>query len=100
MWDCHGLRNPCTENELANLVRVKDPFVVFLAETWADEARLKDRFRKISCENIFIAPRSNWGGGLVLFWRSTIDVIVEGAGINYIDAMFQEEDRAGIGVTI
>uniref|UniRef100_A0A7N2M7W1 Uncharacterized protein n=1 Tax=Quercus lobata TaxID=97700 RepID=A0A7N2M7W1_QUELO len=40
------------------------------------------------------------GGGLVLFWRSTIDVIVEGSGTNYIDTMFQEEDRAGIGVII
>ena len=40
------------------------------------------------------------GGGLVLFWRSTIDVIVEGSGTYYIDTMFQEEDRAGIGVII
>ena len=40
------------------------------------------------------------GGGLVLFWRSTIDVIVEGLGTNYINTMFQEEDRAGIGVII
>ena len=30
----------------------------------------------------------------------TIDVIVEGSGTNYIDTMFQEEDRAGIGVII
>ena len=40
------------------------------------------------------------GGGLVLFWRSTIDVIVEGPGTNYINTMFQEEDRAWIGVII
>ena len=39
-------------------------------------------------------------GGLVLFWRSTVDVIVEGLGTNYIDTMFQEEDRVGIGVII
>ena len=40
------------------------------------------------------------GGGLVLFWRSTIDVIVEGSGTNYIDTMFQEDDRAVIEVII
>ncbi|KAF3960731.1 hypothetical protein CMV_014576 [Castanea mollissima] len=39
-------------------------------------------------------------GGLVLFWRSTIDVIVEGSGTNYINTVFQEKDRAGIGVII
>ena len=36
----------------------------------------------------------------MLFWRSTIDVIVEGSSTNYIDTMFQEEDRTGIGVII
>ena len=96
MWDCRGLGNPCIENELADLVRAKDLSVVFLAKTWADEARLKNMLRKIRSENIFIAPRSNMGGGLVLFWRSTIDVTMEVFGTNYIDAFFQEEDRARI----
>ena len=100
MWDCRRLGNPCTENKLADLVWTKDPFVVFLAETWTDEARQKNMMRKIRCENIFIAPRSNREGGLVLFWRSTIDVTVEVSGKNYIKALFQEEDRAGIGVII
>ena len=67
MWNCHGLGNPCTENELANLMRAKDPFVVFLAETWADEPKLKNVLRKIRCENIFSGPRINRGGELVLF---------------------------------
>ena len=34
----------------------------------------------------------------MLFW--TIDIIVEGSSIDYIDTMFQEEDRAGIRVII
>ena len=67
MWNCHELGNPCIENELVDLVRAKDPSVVFLAETWADEARLKNVLRKIRCENIFSASRINRGGGLVLF---------------------------------
>ena len=41
VWNCRGLRNPCTENELTELVWAKDPSVMFLAKTWADEARLK-----------------------------------------------------------
>nr|POE70665.1 hypothetical protein CFP56_45772 [Quercus suber] len=40
------------------------------------------------------------GGGLVLFWRSTIDVIVKDSSTNYINTMFQEEDKAGIRVII
>ena len=92
-----GLGNPCTENELVDLGRAKDLSVMFLAETWVDKVRLKNVLRD---ENLFIDPQLNMRGGLVLFWRSTIDVIVEGSSTNYIDTMFQEEDRAGIGVII
>ena len=53
IWNCRGLGNPCTGNELADIVRAKDPSVVFLSETWAYEARQKNMMRKIRCENIF-----------------------------------------------
>ena len=72
------------------MVRAKDPFVIFLAETWVDEARLKNVLRKIKFENMFIAPRSNKGGGLVLYWRESIDVMVEGSSKNYIDAIINK----------
>ena len=39
-WNCRGLGNPQTIQELGDLVQVQDPAVVFLAETWLDEARL------------------------------------------------------------
>ena len=87
MWNCLGLGNPCTENELAEMVWAKDPSVVFLAKIWADKARLKQVLQKIQFENIFIAPRPNRGGGLVLFWRSLIDVSVVGSSKNFIDAI-------------
>ena len=51
-------------------------------------------------EQNFVDVVLDIGGGLVLFWRLTIDVIVEGLSTNYINTMFQEEDRAGIGVII
>ena len=39
-WNCRGLGNPQTIQELGDLVQVQDLAVVFLAETWLDEARL------------------------------------------------------------
>ena len=87
LWNCRGFGNPCTENELAEMVQAKDPSVMFLAKTWADEARLKQVLQKIQFENIFIAPRPNRGGGLVLFWRSSIDISVVGSSKNFIDAI-------------
>lgn len=93
MWNCHGLENPCIENKFVDVVRAKGPFVVFLAETWTDKARLKSVMRKIKFEHLFIALRTNRGGGLILFWRSTINVMVEGLGKNYIDAIINKNQE-------
>ena len=67
IWNCHGLGNPCIMNELAELVRVKDPSIVLLAKTWADEVRLKEVIREIQCENMFVYPRTLRGGGSIFF---------------------------------
>ena len=90
VWNCSGLGNPCTVNELASLVRAKDPSVVFIAETWIDEVRLKDVKRKILFDNMFVVPRANRGGGLVLFWKELIEVTVEGSDKNHIEAIINK----------
>ena len=48
MWNCRGLGNLRTENELVNLIWAKDPSVMFIAETWADDARLDHTLSKIN----------------------------------------------------
>ena len=78
-----------TKNELAYFMRAKDLFVVLIAETWADEERLKNIKWITQFENMLIAPRANRCGGLVLFWRSTIDVTIEGYNLNYIDVTIE-----------
>ena len=90
IWNCRGLGNPCTGNGLADIVRAKDPSVVFIAETWADEARLKDVKQKIQFENMFVVPREARGGGLVLFWRDTMAITVEGFDKYHIDVIINK----------
>ena len=41
IWNYHGLGNLVIEKELGDLIRVKDPSIVFIVETWTDETRLK-----------------------------------------------------------
>ena len=73
------------------MVQAKDSFVVFIAEAWADEARLNNVKRKIQFENMFVVPRTSRGGGLVLFWRSSIVVTVEWSNKNHIDAIINKD---------
>ena len=40
VWNCRRLGNLRTGNELGDIIRAKDPYVVFIAETLIDKARL------------------------------------------------------------
>uniref|UniRef100_A0A7N2MGE8 DUF4283 domain-containing protein n=1 Tax=Quercus lobata TaxID=97700 RepID=A0A7N2MGE8_QUELO len=46
------------------------------SETWADEARLDRTLSKINFDQKWVVPRQNRGGGLVLFWKNSINVDV------------------------
>ena len=39
-WNCRGIGNPQTEQELGDLIRAHSPSVMFLANTWLKKARL------------------------------------------------------------
>ena len=48
LWNCCGLGDPRTENELVRLIQAKNLSVVFIAKTWIDEARLDQILSKIN----------------------------------------------------
>ena len=69
VWNCRGLGNLRTEDQLADFVWPKDPSVVFLAETWIDKARLEQVQRSIQFKNLFVVPRCNKARGLAILWK-------------------------------
>ena len=85
VWNYCGLRNPLTEDQLADLVWAKDPSVVFIAETWADKARLERVKRRIQFKNLFEVPRRNKVGGLAIFWKEDFSLNIETFSPNHID---------------
>ena len=89
-WNCHGLGNPCTEDQLAEMVRTKDPPVLFLVETWTNEAKLTNIQNIINWKNKFIVPRRNKEDGLVLFWKEDFDLEIESFSKNHIDTMINK----------
>ena len=87
MWNCRGLGNLVTEKELGEISQAKDPSVMFIAETWADEVRLKSIKHKLQFDHMFMVPRIHRGGGLVLYWKDTIKLNVETSSKNHIDCI-------------
>ena len=65
------------EKELGEISRAKDPSVMFIAETWADEERLKSIKHRLQFDHMFMVPRIHRGGGLVLYWKDSIKLNVE-----------------------
>ena len=86
-WNCCGLGNPQTEEELATLVSKKDPKMVFLMETKVEKNTMERIGRKMQFANIFIVPHVNTGGGLALLWKVDCSVDVQSFSGNHIDAI-------------
>ena len=72
------------------MIRAKDPSIMFLTETWADETRLQEIKHKIEFDNLFFVERNNRGGGLALYWRNSIDVHVDTFSKNHIDSIINK----------
>lgn len=90
VWNFRGLGNLWIGKELEELVRAKNHSIVFLAEKWANEARLKNIKRDLDFDNMFFVPRINRGDGLDLYWQNSIDVNVDNFSKNHIDAIINK----------
>jgi len=77
-WNYHELGYLVTEKEIGDLTWAKDPFAVFIVETWIDEARLKNKIKqRLHFDHMFFVPRIHRRGGLVLYWKETMKLKVE-----------------------
>lgn len=58
---------------------------MFIAETLANKTRLDTIQRNIDFEHKWMVPREGMGGGLALFWRSSVNLVVVNSSHYYID---------------
>ena len=89
-WNYRGIGNLRTKRELVEIVRAKDPSVVFLAQTLTAEVRLEVIRRSIDFDHRRVVPMVGKSGGLVLFWKSSINLKIEGSSKNYINAIIDK----------
>ena len=91
VWNCHGLGNLHTRKELKVLIQAEDLSIMFLAETWAEEARLKEVQRNIKFNNLFYVERNpKGGGGLALYWKNSFDVHVDSFSKYHVDSIINK----------
>lgn len=91
-WNCRGLGNRPTVHGLLDLQKREVPDILFLSETRLDEERMR-RFRDLpSMPNMAVQNNRGKSGGLALFWRHGIKVMVRWTGRMHIDAIVEEDD--------
>ena len=86
-WNCSGLGNPETDQELGDLIRAQDPSVMFLAETWLTKARLEEIRTHYKFGGMIEVSRETRGGRVVIFWKTDFDFLVDTFSLNHIDAI-------------
>lgn len=63
---------------------------MFLAETWADNARLETVQRNIDFEHKWSVPKEGRGGGIALFWKASVNLEVVDSSNYYIDILIEK----------
>ena len=86
-WNYRGLGNPQRVRELSDLVRAKDPNLVFLLETKKKKSYVERLMCKLKFDNMFIVLRRNLGGGLALLWKNDLNLHVRTYSPHHIDVV-------------
>ena len=85
VWNCCRLGNLRTRKEFGYIIQAKDLSVVSIAETLIDKVRLDIVLRNIDFDHKWMVPREGRGGGLALFWKSSVNLTIEDSSKYFID---------------
>ena len=76
--------------ELGDYIRAQDRSVVFLAETWINDARLDQVLRNFDFRHKWSVASGTRGGGLVLLWKEEFRITVEDSSKYCIDVLVEK----------
>lgn len=89
-WKCRGLGQTATVPALCELVRVRNPDVIFLFETLSFSVRLEALRVKLKFDFCLSLDCIGHSGGITVLWRSNTNVSVLGYSRNHIDLLVSD----------
>ncbi|GLT94950.1 hypothetical protein SLE2022_126590 [Rubroshorea leprosula] len=84
-WNCRGLGNPRAVRSLIELVRIKQPTVVFLSETLLDKRGMERIRRRLGFKHCFVVDKVGRSRGLALLWHGDTKLSLLSYSTNHID---------------
>jgi hypothetical protein len=91
-WNCRGLGQPHTVQELIHLVHQYCPKIVFVSETRHHRDRVSNLRYRIGLKNAFVVDGQG-KGGLVLYWDDSIKLTVLSYGVHFIVTLIWDGDH-------
>ncbi|XP_073362956.1 uncharacterized protein [Aegilops tauschii subsp. strangulata] len=88
-WNCRGLRQPRTVQELVCLVHTYKPKLVFLSETRRKNKFVSSLRWRLGLKHCIIQPGVGKGAGLALFYDESVEIIKLAVGLRYIDVLIR-----------
>jgi hypothetical protein len=92
-WNCRGLGQPRTVQELTRLVREFCPNIIFLSETRQQANRVSNIKFSIGMNICFVVDGHGKGGGLALYCDDSIKIEILLHGLHHIDTLIRDGDH-------
>lgn len=92
-WNCRGLGDPATVNELRDLVRESALVILCVVETQIAKARMEGLARTLGYESSYGVGSSGRSGGLCMYWKRPLDLELRNFSKYHIDMTVKEADK-------
>jgi exonuclease III len=90
-WNCQGLSSSRAVRALLKVWRRINLDVCFLSETHLDNAKAEKVRRRVGFDQNVLYESDGRSGGLLLMWKSEINIRVQEVTKNYIDVVIEED---------
>ena len=92
-WNCRGVGNAATVNELCELAKKFAPPILYIVETQIERGRVESLAGTLGYDNSFAIDSQGRSGGIGIFWNNPIKVDILGYSIYHIDCSILDPDK-------
>jgi hypothetical protein len=89
VWNCRGLGNPRTVQDLVRLVYKNKVKIVFLSKTRQRKDVVEGLRWRLGLKHVISYKEEGKGGGVALFWDESVEVDLLGIGSRCVDVMIR-----------
>ncbi|PNT69987.1 hypothetical protein BRADI_2g04043v3 [Brachypodium distachyon] len=89
-WNCRGIGQPRTVQDLVCLVGVHRPKLLFLCETKQRKEKVESLKWRLGLKNVIVHSEQGKGGGVALFWDESVIVDLVKLGSRFINVIVSD----------